>query len=231
MTDWAAELPDDTDALFAAAARLSDALRSGKLATSGDGNKWADVPCHNDLVVGNFVRGRCGGAREKLQSEASSPSSPGQQRRLFLIDFEYSALGDRCFDLANLCVNSSLRPDQIDQAVRRYFTSAPLPAMARDLETVEALVAEGRARVELLRLLSDLREGLWSFAHGLAVEQQQPASGGGGEEEEEEQDSSTLPPSFYKQYGRQHLDRFRRNLRLHSGDIDDWNRTVSTSYR
>ena len=180
----------------------------------------------------------------------------GAGRRLWLIDFEYSALGDRCFDLANLCVNSDLDAGQVDRVVRRYFTAAPLPAMAtralaKDAAkegapegALEGLVAEGRARVELLRLLSDLREGLWSFAHGVVVEEQARRARQEKEEEaaaaatitsskdkeqEQEKDSSVLPASFYKGYGKKHLDRFRRNLQVHGGDIDAWVTTVSTT--
>ena len=45
----------------------------------------------------------------------------GGPRKLYLIDFEYSAPGDRCFDLANLCVNAELDCDATCRVVRRYL--------------------------------------------------------------------------------------------------------------
>jgi thiamine kinase-like enzyme len=45
------------------------------------------VPCHNDLLAANFIRG---------------------ETQLWLIDWEYAGMGDRYFDLANYAVNNEL---------------------------------------------------------------------------------------------------------------------------
>ena len=59
------------------------------------------------------------------------------------------------------------------------------------------------ARVALLRALSDLREGLWAFAHGTSL----------GPLDATTRDAVTVeglpPPSFYVGYGLRCLDRFR----------------------
>jgi thiamine kinase-like enzyme len=45
------------------------------------------VPCHNDLLAANFIRGA---------------------RQLWIVDWEYAGMGDRYFDLANFAVNNEL---------------------------------------------------------------------------------------------------------------------------
>jgi thiamine kinase-like enzyme len=44
------------------------------------------VPCHNDLLAGNFIRGD----------------------RLWIVDWEYAGMGDPAFDLANFAVSNGL---------------------------------------------------------------------------------------------------------------------------
>ena len=44
------------------------------------------VPCHNDLLAGNFIRGE----------------------RLWIVDWEYAGMGDPAFDLANFAVSNGL---------------------------------------------------------------------------------------------------------------------------
>jgi thiamine kinase-like enzyme len=45
------------------------------------------VPCHNDLLAANFIRG---------------------DDRLWIVDWEYAGMGDPAFDLANFAVNNGL---------------------------------------------------------------------------------------------------------------------------
>jgi thiamine kinase-like enzyme len=45
------------------------------------------VPCHDDLLAGNFIRG---------------------SDQLWIVDWEYAGMGDRYFDLANFSVNNEL---------------------------------------------------------------------------------------------------------------------------
>jgi thiamine kinase-like enzyme len=59
------------------------------------------VPCHNDLLPGNFLRGRAD--------------------RLWLIDWEYAGMNDRFFDLGNFAVNNELDGDQQEALLDAYF--------------------------------------------------------------------------------------------------------------
>jgi thiamine kinase-like enzyme len=85
------------------------------------------VPCHNDLLPVNFV-------------------DAGE--RLWLLDWEYAAMGDRFFDLANLAANAEL-----DGAGERRLLAAY--GVVPDEMAL--------ARLGLMRLASDLREALWGL--------------------------------------------------------------------
>lgn len=71
----------------------------------------------------------------------------GSQIRI--IDWEYAAMGDPYFDLAALCANACL-----DEALARRFLTAYLARAPR---------ANERARLSLMRIASDLREGFWGL--------------------------------------------------------------------
>ena len=58
------------------------------------------VPCHNDLLPGNFI---------------------DDGRRIRIIDWEYAAMGDPFFDLGNLAVNLSLDEPACRTLLARYF--------------------------------------------------------------------------------------------------------------
>jgi len=62
------------------------------------------VPCNNDLLAENFID--VGG-------------------ELKLIDYEYSGNNDACFELGNICSESNLSREQLDQLVTLYY-GAPL---------------------------------------------------------------------------------------------------------
>jgi thiamine kinase-like enzyme len=66
---------------------------------------------------------------------------------VWLLDFEYAGMNERFFDLANLSVNAGLGPDDDDRVLAAYFDDVR-PAH--------------RARLELMKVLSELREGLWA---------------------------------------------------------------------
>jgi thiamine kinase-like enzyme len=87
----------------------------------------AAVSCHNDLLAGNFIDD--GGT-------------------IWIIDWEYAAMGDPFFDLGNFAANQRLDEGQRESLLRLYAGEA----RSADL-----------ARLELLRLASDLRESLWGF--------------------------------------------------------------------
>ncbi len=70
-------LPDAYDEALRRARTIEAAL---------SGPEHAPVPCHNDLLAANFIRGK----------------------QLWIVDWEYAGMGDRYFDLANFAVNNDL---------------------------------------------------------------------------------------------------------------------------
>jgi len=83
------------------------------------------VPCHNDLLNANFI---------------------DDGTTLRIVDWEYSGMGDRFFDLANFSINHELAPQDDDRLLEAYFG-----------ETREGDVAALRA----MRFMSDFREAMW----------------------------------------------------------------------
>jgi thiamine kinase-like enzyme len=67
--------------------------------------------------------------------------------RVWLLDFEYAGMNDVFFDLGNLAVNSHLSGDDDDALLVAYF-GAVTPAR--------------RARLQLMKIMSELREGMWA---------------------------------------------------------------------
>lgn len=98
------------------------------------------VPCHNDLLAANVIR-------------ASSGASAG---RLLLVDWEYAGMGDRFFDLGNLSVNNGFRDEADELLLEAYLDRAPA---RRD-----------RARLRLMRVMSDAREAAWGVVQGAVSE-------------------------------------------------------------
>ncbi|TME01695.1 MAG: hypothetical protein E6I80_21455 [Chloroflexi bacterium] len=84
-------------------------------------------PCHNDLLASNFI---------------------DDGHRIWILDWEYAAMGDIFFDLGNFAVNQALNDDQCATLLRYYFGEVR-PADV--------------AHVHLMRLGSDLRESFWGF--------------------------------------------------------------------
>ena len=68
------------------------------------GAEHEPVPCHNDLLAGNFIRGT---------------------DTIWIVDWEYAGMGDRYFDLGNFSVNNEL--DEAGQAalLEVYFGEEP----------------------------------------------------------------------------------------------------------
>jgi thiamine kinase-like enzyme len=65
---------------------------------------YEPVPCHNDLLAGNFV----GGAD-----------------RTWIVDWEYAGMGDPAFDLANFAVNNGLDSGGDDELLAAYGEADP----------------------------------------------------------------------------------------------------------
>lgn len=67
--------------------------------------------------------------------------------RLWLLDWEYAGMNDRYFDLGNFATNNDLEPDAEGDLLRAYFGT---------------VTARRAARLELMKLVSDAREGMWA---------------------------------------------------------------------
>ena len=68
--------------------------------------------------------------------------------RVWLLDFEYAGMNERMFDLGNLSVNCGLTADDDDRLLREYCGRAP--------------DRRRWARLELMKIMSELREGMWA---------------------------------------------------------------------
>jgi len=67
----------------------------------------------------------------------------------WIVDYEYAGMGDPFFDLGNLSINNGLGPDAQELLLRLYFGD----------------VDDGhRARLGLMRIMSDFREAMWGVA-------------------------------------------------------------------
>ena len=65
---------------------------------------------------------------------------------MWILDYEYAGMGDPFFDLANLSINNGMSGDAQELLLRAYFGE----------------VTDGhRARLGLMRVMSDLREAMW----------------------------------------------------------------------
>jgi thiamine kinase-like enzyme len=69
-----------------------------------------------------------------------------RDRRVMIVDYEYAGMGDPFFDLGNLSINNGISEAAQEVLLERYF-GAP--------------TREQRARLWLMRILSDFREAMW----------------------------------------------------------------------
>ena len=65
---------------------------------------------------------------------------------LVILDWEYAGMNDRYFDLGNLATNNALDDDAEDALLGHYFGS---------------VTARHRARLALMKIMSDFREAMW----------------------------------------------------------------------
>jgi thiamine kinase-like enzyme len=63
------------------------------------------VPCHNDLLAANFIR--------------------GDGELIWVVDWEYAGMGDRYFDLGNFAVNNELSGEDQAALLEAYFEESP----------------------------------------------------------------------------------------------------------
>ncbi len=83
--------------------------------------------CHNDLLNANFL-------------------TNGQ---LYILDWEYSGMGDIFFDLANFSDHHNLSDEQDQWLLNCYFDKAPTP--------------DQWAHLKIMKIMSDLREATWGL--------------------------------------------------------------------
>jgi thiamine kinase-like enzyme len=84
-------------------------------------------PCHNDLLPANFL---------------------DDGTRLWIVDWEYAAMGDLFFDLGNLAAHHELSQAEEGTLLGAYFGR---------------VTAGEAARLRLMRIVSDLREAMWAM--------------------------------------------------------------------
>lgn len=99
--------------------------QAGRLeAALGEPREWR--PCHNDLLTANFL---------------------DDSERLWIVDWEYAAMGDPVFDLGNFAAHHQLSDAEEQVLLRAYFGRVP---------------AGATARLKLMKVASDLREAAWA---------------------------------------------------------------------
>jgi len=103
--------------------------RAREIETAFDASPEPRVPCHNDLLNANFLR------------DQSGPAD-----RIWLLDWEYAGMNERCFDLGNLSVNNELDADGESALLEAYYG---------------ATTPRRQARLALMKIMSDLREAMW----------------------------------------------------------------------
>jgi thiamine kinase-like enzyme len=63
-----------------------------------------------------------------------------------IVDYEYAGMGDPFFDLGNFSINNGISEQAQERLLELYFGAAR---------------ATGRARLKLMRIMSDFREAMW----------------------------------------------------------------------
>jgi thiamine kinase-like enzyme len=117
-----APLPARFDWMLAQADRLESVL----------GAPSAPRPCHNDLLLANWI---------------------DNGERLWIIDWEYAAMGDLFFDLGNFSVHQRLTDPEEQTLLRAYLGIPPIVDVP----------GPAVARLKLMKIVSDLREAMWAM--------------------------------------------------------------------
>jgi thiamine kinase-like enzyme len=106
------------------------------------GPEHEPVPCHNDLLAGNFIAG--------------APVDGAIRGRLWIVDWEYAGMGNRYFDLANFAVNNELGEGAEEALLGGYFGERATPRRL--------------AALRLMRFMSDFREAMWGVVQSVVSE-------------------------------------------------------------
>jgi thiamine kinase-like enzyme len=86
--------------------------RAREIEAALSGPEHEPVPCHNDLLAGNFLRGA---------------------QRIWIVDWEYAGMGDRYFDLANFAINNELGEARHAELLGDYFSEDATPGRLASL--------------------------------------------------------------------------------------------------
>lgn len=106
-------------------------VTAAKIETALRWRPHESVLCHNDLLAANFI---------------ASPDG------LRIVDWEYSGMGDRYFDLGNFAVNNELDDEQEEAFLDAYLGEPPTAGQI--------------AALRLMRFMSDFREAMWGVLQG-----------------------------------------------------------------
>ncbi len=90
--------------------------RAGAIERVFSGPEHDPVPCHNDLLAANFIRGA---------------------KQVWIVDWEYAGMGDRYFDLANFAVNNELGEAGELALLRDYFAEQPTAGRVASLRLMK----------------------------------------------------------------------------------------------
>ena len=85
-------------------------------------------------------------ARAPLYNDLLEANFLLRDGHVWVVDHEYAGMGDPFFDLGNLSINNALSDDAQERLLTLYFEE---PTDAR------------RARLKLMRIMSDFREAMW----------------------------------------------------------------------
>jgi thiamine kinase-like enzyme len=95
---------------------------------------FPERPCHNDLLNANLI---------------------DDGARIRIVDWEYAAMGDVFFDLANFSINHGLAPEERRVLLVAYFGDVR---------------ADHERALELMLFMSDFREAMWGVVQGAVSE-------------------------------------------------------------
>ncbi len=98
-------------------------------------------PCHNDLLNANFI---------------------DDGTRIRILDWEYAGMGDLFFDLGNFAVQHEFNDEQDEILFRAYFGESGDDQPGSDVPA-EHVYKSRRARLKLMKIMSDLREAMWGM--------------------------------------------------------------------
>ena len=119
-SDTGVTFPDNFNWMMARANEIEQTLRSHPTPLH---------LCHNDLLNANFLIGSTDG-------------------KLTILDWEYAAMGDPFFDLANFTANHEFSDEQDREVLLAYWGE---------------VTPQNRAHLKLMQIMSDFREAMWGM--------------------------------------------------------------------